>query len=363
MKVAAIVGARPQFIKAAVVSKSFSKLSDYEEVLVHTGQHYDSNMSDIFFTELGIPSPTYNLNVGSCSHGTQTGRMLEAVEKVLIVEQPDWVLVYGDTNSTLAGALAAVKLHIPVGHVEAGLRAHNLKMPEEVNRIVADHVSTLLLAPSLTAVSNLRSEGIDQKRVHFVGDVMYDSILHYSQIAADKSGILTALGLRPRDYVLATVHRAENTDNMLRLRAIWTAFNELARDIRVIFPLHPRTKLALQHAGYVEPLSPGLTLIDPVGYLDMIELERNACVVASDSGGVPKEAYFLGTPSVILRPEAVWEELVDLGWADTVDPVASQNIIRAIMRAAVPTDRSHARPFGDGDAAGKIVDLLLKTRL
>jgi UDP-GlcNAc3NAcA epimerase len=348
VKILSIVGARPQFIKAAPVSRVLRR--QHAEVLVHTGQHYDHNMSALFFEELDIPEPDYNLGVGSGPHGQQTGRMLEAIEQVLLDERPDWVLVYGDTNSTLAGALASVKLHIPLAHVEAGLRSFNRRMPEEHNRVLTDHVADLLLCPTQTAVDNLTREGIT-RGVHNVGDVMYDAVLHNIGIAKQRSTILNRLGLKPGCYLLATVHRAENTDDPVRLAAILEAFSAVSEAI--VFPAHPRTRSALAKLGLSPPAN--VQLIEPVGYLDMLLLEKHARLILTDSGGVQKEAYFFSVPCVTLRDETEWVETVETGWNVVVgtDP-------RRIA-AAVQGLRPAARPpgvFGDGRASERIESLI-----
>ncbi|MFM7580366.1 MAG: non-hydrolyzing UDP-N-acetylglucosamine 2-epimerase, partial [Microcystaceae cyanobacterium] len=299
MKIVTIVGARPQFIKAATVSRVLRSTPHCQEILVHTGQHYDKNLSDIFFEELEIPKPDYHLGIGSGSHGQQTGRMLEAIENVLLTEKPDGVLVYGDTNSTLAGALAAVKLHIPIAHVEAGLRSFNRQMPEEINRVLTDHSSDLLFAPTIAAVNHLKKEGIDPQKIHLVGDVMYDAALFYGKKGDRPSSVLQTLlktlKLEPQNYILATIHRAENTDRQQRLTAIFEAFQQIAKTIPVVMPLHPRTQKFL-HDYQLEILTQNLTLIDPVGYLDMVQLEKNARLIVTDSGGIQKEAYFYQVP-------------------------------------------------------------------
>lgn len=307
MKVVTIVGARPQFIKAATVSRAFAEVG-IEEVLVHTGQHYDANMSDIFFEELRIPRPDYHLGVGGGNHGQMTGRQLEKIEEVLLAERPDWVLVYGDTNSTLAGALAAVKLHIPVAHVEAGLRSFNRRMPEEINRVLTDHASTLLFAPTETAISNLANEGITGDKVQLVGDVMYDATLFYRDLAR-KPEWFDKLNVRSGNFALCTIHRAENTDSDDRLREI---FNGLAiSGLPVILPLHPRTKHRIYESG-ITPSS-NIHILPPVGYLEMTWLEINCQIVATDSGGVQKEAYFHEKPCITMRDETEWVELVKSG--------------------------------------------------
>ena len=306
MKIVSIVGARPQFVKAAVLSRELRK--DHTEILVHTGQHYDTNMSDVFFKELEIPTPDYNLNIGSGNHGEQTGAMLKGIEEVLLKEKPDWCLVYGDTNSTLAGALAAVKLHIKVAHVEAGLRSFNLRMPEEINRVLTDHISDLLLCPTQTAVDNLKNEGISQG-VHLVGDVMYEALMWAVEKARIHSSILTDLNLTPKKYLLATVHRAENTDDPERLSKILSAFNQIPEPL--IWPVHPRTRKKLEERNW----QPGdhIQLIDPLGYLDMVQLEENAHKIITDSGGIQKEAFWLRVPCITLRDETEWVETIECG--------------------------------------------------
>lgn len=310
MKVVSVVGARPQFIKCAPVSCELRKFA--QDVLVHTGQHYDDSMSGVFFRELGLPEPNYHLAVGSGSHGHQTGEMLKKIEEVLLKEKPDVVLVYGDTNSTLAGALAAAKLHIPVAHVEAGLRSHNRKMPEEINRVMTDHLSSLLLCPTDTAVGNLRQEGVTNG-VHLVGDVMYDALLDGVEIAKRTSKILNRLAVQPGQYILVTVHRAENTDDPQRLEGIITALIGLAdAGHRVVFPVHPRTQKHLR--GLSLDLHERVLQIDPVSYLDMLFLESVARVILTDSGGIQKEAYWLRVPCLTLREETEWKETVESGW-------------------------------------------------
>lgn len=310
MKVCTIVGARPQFIKAAVVARAFrEQRPEVNEILVHTGQHYDANMSAVFFDELDIPHPNYNLGIGGGTHGQNTGRMIEAIEGVLIQEQPDWVLVYGDTDSTLAGALAAVKLHIPVAHVEAGLRSFNRRMPEEINRILTDHASDLLFTPTQNAVDNLKKEGVNDEKIEMVGDVMYDAALFYAAKAEIQSHILQTLALRAKKYILTTLHRQENIEDPDRLIAIIQGL--LTSSLPVIWPLHPRTRKRLAELDFAltSPIHP----IEPVGYLDMVMLEKNANLIATDSGGVQKEAYFYSVPCLTLREETEWIELIKVG--------------------------------------------------
>jgi UDP-N-acetylglucosamine 2-epimerase len=308
-----IIGARPQFIKASAVSRELRKIGD--ELIVHTGQHYDDNMSRIFFDELEIPRPDYNLGIGSGGHGAQTGAMLAAIEDVLQKERSDRVLVYGDTNSTLAGALAAAKLHIPVAHVEAGLRSFNRHMPEEINRVITDHLSDILFCPSHTAVNNLAAEGIT-RGVHLVGDVMYEALMHAVTIANRQSNILERMNLYDSEYILATIHRAENTDQPDKLKNIIEALYEISHTNRVVFPVHPRTRNKLQELpDALELVDTGaLNMIEPVGYLDMVRLESGAKIIMTDSGGIQKEAYWLNVPCVTLREETEWVETVEQGW-------------------------------------------------
>jgi UDP-GlcNAc3NAcA epimerase len=357
MKVLTVVGARPQFIKAVVVSRAIRRQGGIKEVAVHTGQHYDMEMSGIFYDELNLPKPKYHLGIGSGPQGAQTGRMLEAVERVLVRETPDVVLVYGDTNSTLAGALAAAKLHIPVGHVEAGLRSFNVRMPEEVNRVLVDHVSSLLFAPTEAAVAHLRREGLLDDRIYLIGDVMYDAALLFGELAKASSTILERLGLVPDAYVLATVHRAENTDDHGRLKAIFEGLSEVAAEMPLVLPLHPRTRLALDQLEHRLTLSPGLRLIKPVGYLDMIMLERNASLIVTDSGGVQKEAYFYRVPCVTLRDETEWVELVEAGWNWLCRPDCKESIASAVW-TALGQRGLDVPSYGDGSSAEKVVTIL-----
>lgn len=353
MKIVTIVGARPQFIKVAPVSRELRKA--HHEVLVHTGQHYDDAMSAVFFRELDIPEPDYNLGVGSGTHGEQTGEMLKRIEPVLLAERPDWVLVYGDTNSTLAGALAAAKLHIPVAHVEAGLRSFNRNMPEEINRILTDHISDLLLCPTWTAVENLRREGITEG-VHLVGDVMHEALLWAAERARTKSTILERLGLSEREYLLATVHRAENTDDPARLQAILDAF--MALDEIVVFPVHPRTQARLNALGFSVNIS-RLKLIPPVGYLDMVRLEQAACAILTDSGGIQKEAYWLGVPCITLRDETEWVETLE-GGANVLVGADRERIVVAARESKAKSVRRGPLEF---HASSRIVMLFQNTTL
>ncbi len=353
LKILTVVGARPQFIKAAPVTRVLQSRG-HHHLLIHTGQHYDSNMSQVFFEELDIPVPHRNLEVGSGTHGWQTAHMLMGLERIFLQEEPDWVLVYGDTNSTLAAALAAVKLHVPVAHVEAGLRSFNREMPEEHNRVLTDHCADVLFCPTETAVKNLAAEGIRQG-VYWVGDTMFDALLAFLQKARAQSTILRDLDLIPQRYLLATVHRPYNTDSPETLQGILEAFCALQEP--VIFPVHPRTRVRLDAMG-VEPgtlAACGVRMIEPVGYLDMLLLEEHARMILTDSGGMQKEAYLLRTPCVTLRPETEWVETVEAGWNQVVgsDPAA---IIRAVREFHVEGDPPPL--FGDGRAAEKIVDVL-----
>ena len=355
LKIVSVLGARPQFIKAAPVSRAL-RATGHTEFLLHTGQHYDYGMSRIFFDELGIPEPDINLGVGSGSHGQQTGRMLMGVENILGAEKPDWTLVYGDTNSTLAGALAAVKLHVPVAHVEAGLRSYNREMPEEYNRVLTDHCAELLFAPTKTAVENLAKEGIT-RGVHQVGDTLNDTVLQFLEVARKQSTILNDLGLDPKSYFLATVHRPYNTDNPGNLRNILAAFRGIEEP--VVFPIHPRTRTRIEEldgALHLSEVTSNLKMMEPVGYLDMLILEENARLILTDSGGMQKEAFFLGVPCVTLRPETEWVETVEAGW----NILAGTDRTR-ILDAAQSFKRLPPKPpaiFGDGRAAEKIIRVL-----
>ncbi len=353
MKVATIVGARPQFIKAATVSRVISETDGVSEILIHSGQHYDENMSDVFFEELGIPKPDYNLGIGGGRHGEMTGKMLEQIEAVLVEEKPDWVLVYGDTNSTLAGALAAVKMHIPVAHVEAGLRSFNRKMPEEINRVLTDHSATALFVPTDQAVQNLEAEGIPAAKVFRVGDVMYDAALFYSAKATAPSWAVEH-NLEPGSFVLATVHRAENTDDPQKLKDIFAGL--AASGEKIVFPLHPRLRHLLDTNGMMIP--DNILFVDPVGYLEMIWLEKNCKSIATDSGGVQKEAYFSGKPCITMREETEWVELIEAGWNTLVGSDADM-IAEAIRNAKAGSDDRNI--YGDGQAAKAIVDQMIQS--
>lgn len=364
MKLLTVVGARPQFIKAAMISRAIiahnqtaSAGSFIEEQILHTGQHYDPNMSEIFFTQLGIPEPAVNLNINGGSHGEMTARMLVRIESEILARQPDMVMIYGDTNSTLAGALAASKLHVPVAHVEAGLRSFNRRMPEEINRVLTDHLASLLFCPTLTAMENLVREGITQG-VHHVGDVMYDAALVFADIAAKKSTILKELGLTSGQYLLATVHRAENTDDPERLENILRAFDELSRSFPLVFPVHPRTREKMKNSAFRISNSglQNIRLIDPVSFIDMVQLERNALCILTDSGGIQKEAYFHGVPCVTLRNETEWVETVIAGWNQVVGANAKR-ISRAVGLAHKGRGITE---YGEGACSEKIVELMVR---
>jgi UDP-GlcNAc3NAcA epimerase len=364
MKFVSVVGARPQFIKAAAISRAIAAHNAahpegcIEDIILHTGQHYDENMSQVFFDELAIPAPRYNLGIGSLPHGAQTGRMLEAIERVLMEQRPDWVVVHGDTNSTLAGALAARKLNLLLAHVEAGLRSFNCRMPEEINRVLADHMSDFLFCPTDTAVRNLHAEGIE-RGVKQVGDVMFDAALFSRENARASSRVLQTLGLKPREFVLATVHRAENTDDTERLASICKGLACVANETPVILALHPRTrKLLAQHR--IESILGRVRLIAPVPYFDMIRLEESARAICTDSGGVQKEAFFFGVPCITLRDETEWVETVEAGW-NTLIGADSTALVRAIRAAADLPAQTRPPFYGDGKAAENIVKILLRT--
>ena len=358
IKLLTIIGARPQIIKAAALSGAIAKDGRVQEKILHTGQHYDTNMSAVFFDELGIPAPDYNLGVGSGRHGEQTAKMIDGIEKVLLNEPFDGMVLYGDTNSTLAGAVAASKLQVPVFHIEAGLRSFNRSMPEEINRIVADHLGSLLFAPTATAVGHLEHEGLADRTV-LSGDVMYDNALHFAPLAEERSDILRRLDLRPGEFVLSTVHRPVNTDSPVRLAAIFDALMTIAEEKRVVLPLHPRTARLLPE-DLREKASERLILIPPASFFDIIVLEKNACAVVTDSGGVQKEAFFYGTPGIILREETEWVEIIDHGAGILAD--ASRTRILDAWEQLKDHPVSFPPLFGDGHAAeailGKIEDFI-----
>ena len=354
-KILSIVGARPQFIKAAMLSRAWAAVGA-EEALVHTGQHYDAAMSDVFFAEMDLPEPKHHLGIGSASHGAQTGRMLEQLEQVILAERPDWVVVYGDTNSTLAGALAAAKLHVPVAHVEAGLRSFNRAMPEELNRLVADQLSDLRFAPTDEAVAHLKREGFAAETIHQVGDVMHDAVQYFGERTVTEP-LNKRLGVEG-PFALATIHRAENTDDPARLKAIMAGLEAVHTQLPMVFPVHPRTRKALSESS----LQPALHLGEPVGYVEMLQLEKAAAVVVTDSGGIQKEAFFQGTPCVTARTETEWVELVEHGWnrlANPNDPASIPDAVEAALAVELPADPPNL--YGDGHAAEAMVDILLAT--
>ncbi|RHR36267.1 UDP-N-acetylglucosamine 2-epimerase (non-hydrolyzing) [Parabacteroides sp. AF18-52] len=361
MKIVTIVGARPQFVKAAMVSRAILEYNNnndtrYEELLLHTGQHYDTNMSDIFFKSMGIPQPVWQLQCGNGTHGEMTGRMLIEIEKILQDTLPDYVLVYGDTNSTLAGALAASKLHIPVVHVEAGLRSFNKQMPEEINRILTDHMATLLCCPTFAAVGHLANEGI-QQGVHHVGDVMYDAALTFGKLADSTSDILDRLDLTSKQFRLCTVHRAENTDIPERISGIVNAIKEISsHSCPTVLPLHPRTRNCLEKLELFESLESqeGILIIPPISFLDMVMLEKHAATILTDSGGVQKEAYFHHTPCITLRDETEWVETVEAGW-NQIAGYKKENILYCLGNQP---ERKEIQEYGTGNASKNIIDLL-----
>jgi len=373
IKLLTIIGARPQIIKAAAISRAINKsfLSQINEVIVHTGQHYDQNMSEVFFEELAIPQPDYNLNVGSASHGVQTARMIEGIEELLIKEKPDYLVLYGDTNSTLAGAIAASKLDIKIVHIEAGLRSFNRKMPEEVNRVVADHLSTLLFSPTKAGYDNLINEGFkpgitndfspDKPGIFHCGDIMLDNSLYFASIAGAESKILSQYNLNNEKYVLATVHRDHNTDNPENIKSIFNAFIDISKSVKIVLPLHPRTKKILYSIIHTDLLkkikqNPNILLLPPVSFLDMINLEKNASMIITDSGGVQKEAYFFNHPCIILRPETEWIEIVKTDNAVLCGADYSK-IINAFSYFENKKEYNFPKIFGDGKAA----EFILKT--
>lgn len=379
LKVLTIIGARPQIIKSAALSRAIrtSFKASIKEVIVHTGQHYDQNMSEVFFEEMHIPKPNYNLNARSGSHGVQTAAMLTGIEDILLKEKPDCLVVYGDTNSTLAGALAASKIHIPVVHIEAGLRSHNKKMPEEINRILCDHVSTLLFSPSEAGFENLMKEGfeegakppyqLDNPRIYKCGDIMFDNSLHFASIATDKSEILTRLSLIKDQFILITIHRDYNTDQPARLQSILKALETISSDggLEMVIPLHPRTLKILEgkpHKEFFAGLqnNPRFRFVPPVSFLDMVLLEKNARLIMTDSGGVQKEAFFFKKPCLILRSETEWVELVQNGNARIVD-ADEVKIAEGYAYFSSKTDFTYPSLYGDGKTAEFICGEILRT--
>ena len=376
MKIVTIIGARPQIIKAAGLSRAIKNhyADRIQEVIVHTGQHYDDNMSQVFFDELGIPKPDYNLQVGSATHGVQTSRMIEGIERILTDEKPDYIVLYGDTNSTLAGAVAASKIHVPIVHIEAGLRSFNKRMPEEINRIVCDHCSTLLFTPTLAGFENLAKEGfrmdnarpftIDNPKVYHCGDIMYDNSLHFSTIADQKTDILQRVELTEKPFVLATLHRDSNTDDKERLTSILDALITLSHEIAVVLPMHPRTRKMTEQLIDDERLyrlyhSENIKITEPVSFLEMIQLEKHASLVMTDSGGVQKEAYFFRKPCAILRPETEWVEIVETGSATLVD-AEKERILQTCKQYLQQPPVDFPEIFGDGHAAEFILEKMLE---
>ena len=377
MKIVTVIGARPQIIKAAALSRAIKThyANEIQEIIVHTGQHYDDNMSQVFFDELGIPRPDYNLHVGSASHGVQTARMTEGIEEILLKEKPDYLVLYGDTNSTLAGAVAAAKIHVPIVHIEAGLRSFNKAMPEEINRIVCDHCSTLLFSPTLAGVENLKREGfpmdndgpytIDNPRVYHCVDIMYDKSLYFAEIAEQKTDILQRLELAGKPFILSTIHRDSNTDQPKRLTAIFDVILKLSEEYPVVLPLHPRTAKLLKINLTAEKQaqifsSPNIKIIPPVSFLEIIALERHAQLVITDSGGVQKESYFFKKPCIILRPETEWVEIVQTGNAILTDADESR-IMEAWQHFKSNPPTLFPEIFGDGHAAEFMLEQMLLT--
>ncbi|MGB0370667.1 MAG: non-hydrolyzing UDP-N-acetylglucosamine 2-epimerase [Opitutales bacterium] len=358
IKIATIVGARPQFVKAAILSRKLGKYEHVDEFILHTGQHYDANMSDIFFKELGIPAPKYNLGVNQATHGAMTGKMLVDIEKVLIDEEPNMVVVFGDTDSTLAGALAAVKLRIPVAHIEAGLRSFKRAMPEEINRIVSDQIADLLFTPTLSAQKRLTTEEQVAGRVVFSGDIMYDIAIDAVE-RIDSDSILKIYGLERHEYCLVTLHRAENTDDCVRLMCWIKGLEEIGARTQVIFPLHPRTRNRIEGLGVKLSDFPSINFIDPVGYFEMAALTKNAEKIITDSGGLQKEAFFHKVPCLILRNETEWTELVGSGWSQLVS-CDRDSLIESYQAAVRPVDSQKTDFFGDGDAAGIILRTIVE---
>ena len=375
MKIVTIIGARPQIIKAAALSRTIREhyANRIREVIVHTGQHYDDNMSQVFFDELGIPHPDYNLHVGSATHGVQTAKMIEGIEQILMVEKPDFIVLYGDTNSTLAGAVAASKIHVPVVHIEAGLRSFNKSMPEEINRIVCDHCSTLLFTPTKAGFDNLAREGfsinnegpytVDNPKVYHCGDIMYDNSLHFSSIADQKVSLLKQLGLEGKPYVLATLHRDSNTDHKERLNQIMDALIALSHEMNIVLPMHPRTRKMAEQLINDDKLhrlfhSSNIIITEPVSFLEMIQLEKHAQLILTDSGGVQKESYFFRKPCVVLRSETEWVEIVETGAATLAD-ADTDKILKASRQYLKQPPVDFPEVFGDGHAAEFMLEKML----
>ncbi len=378
IKIVTIIGARPQIIKAAALSRAISTKfqNSITEIIVHTGQHYDENMSNVFFTELNIPHPNYNLNVGSGSHGKQTAKMIEGIEEILIKEKPNAIVLYGDTNSTLAGGIAASKIHVPIVHIEAGLRSFNKAMPEEVNRILCDHISTLLFSPTITGYNNLLKEGFKENnnapynannpKIYHCGDVMYDNSLHFSSLANTNTSIISKLNLIPNQFILATIHRNNNTDEPLRLNALFESLHYISEknNLKVVLPLHPRTANLLDKNLNVDLLKKiksnnNFIITEPASFLEMIALEKNCKLVMTDSGGVQKEAFYFEKPCIILRPETEWIELVECGTAIIAD-ADKEKIISAYNTLTSKNNLEYPKLYGNGKAAEFICDEMCK---
>lgn len=357
IKLMVIVGARPQFIKAAALSRALKKHPIFEEVIVHTGQHFDNNMSAVFFEEMEIPNPIYNLNIHGLSHGAMTGQMLEELEKLMLIEKPNMIVVFGDTNSTLAGAMAAKKLNIPIAHIEAGLRSFNMQMPEEVNRIITDRISNILFCPTENAMLNLKNEGFENFNIQMEqsGDIMEDATLFYGKKASSNAQILKKLAIENTPFVLATIHRAENTDDLIRLKSIVAAFNEISKTIKVIVPLHPRTTKIIRENN----ISTDFIIIEPIGYLDMLQLLNHCKLVMTDSGGLQKEAYFFNKYCVTFRDETEWIELVNFGYNKIVGANSAKIINSAYELIHKPFVKSEEL-YGGGEAADIICLNLLE---
>ncbi len=358
MKIITIIGARPQFIKSSMISKEIANYPEIEEIIIHTGQHFDKNMSDIFFKDMMIRKPDYNLGINNLSHGAMTGRTIEAVEKILLSEKPDKVLVFGDTNTTLAGALASAKLNIPVSHVEAGLRSFNKCMPEEINRILTDHISDILFVPTDNAVNNLHNEGIRMESVFKVGDVMYDSALYFEGISNSKSRILRKYILKNNKFVLCTIHRQENTDNKKRLFNIVQSLKSISEKVKIILPIHPRTQAIFKKLN-IKFSTPNIIIISPIGYLDMLALLKSCKLVITDSGGLQKEAYFYKKYCLTIRDETEWIELVEKGYNFIVG-TNPQNILSKFNNIKNTQFIDSSKLFGDGKTRKKIVKILLE---
>ncbi len=353
-KIMTVVGARPQFVKAAMTSRAILETDGLTEMIVHTGQHFDHEMSEVFFDELGISCPQYNLGIHGGGHGLMTAKMLEGVEKILSVENPDLVLVYGDTNSTLAAALAAAKMHTPIAHVEAGLRSYNKKMPEEINRVLTDHCSDLLLTPTRKATANLKKEGVDHSKIIQVGDVMYDVVKYFGNMLPIPNSRLPNF---PK-YILATLHRQENTDDPELLKKILESLDAIAQAIPVVLPLHPRTRKIIEENEWGEVFN-HVTVIQPVGYLEMLQLERSASVIVTDSGGVQKEAFFHKVPCVTIRGETEWTELIDSGWNQLVNPKDTEMLAEEVLSAMDKLGK-HVEPYGNGTASQTIAQAMVR---